>query len=336
MDNSTQERPYEVDEFRWGRLEDWIQLVRLPNVFTLLSNCAAASIIAVGSLAKLSAVVPLFLASVLAYWVGLILNDVNDLEEDKKHRPDRPLASGRISPTIAGHVATAMTISGFAIVAITLAYHKAYWEWMIAALACNLILWVAIRLYNSPLKMSLIGPLLMGGCRSLNILTVGLGLLGVYWAKDFSTVARFPNSLIGYAVAVGVYICGLTIYARKEEQASDQTTLAVGTIFELAGLVVMALLPIWTTSFDFKWHLPANSAYPVLIGLIGVTIMNRAIGGMLHPVPRKVQLSVKHGILSLIMIDAAVVTMYAGKWYGVGIVFLLIPALLGAVKVRTT
>jgi 4-hydroxybenzoate polyprenyltransferase len=128
----------------------------------------------------------------------------------------------------------------------------------------------------------------------------------------------------------------LTIYARREEQASNQATLVLGTVFELAGLIVVALLPMWTTSHDLAWRLPPNSAYPVLIGLIGITILNRACGGVLHPVPRKVQLAVKHAILSLIMIDAAVVLMYAGTWPGVGVVMLLIPAVIGAMRVRTT
>jgi 4-hydroxybenzoate polyprenyltransferase len=327
---------FAADDLRWGQLQDWIQLIRLPNVFTLLSNCVAAAVIAVGSIGRFSAVVPLFIAAVLAYWVGLILNDVNDIEEDRQHRPDRPLSSGRVSPVVAGHVATFMSISGLTIVAVTLLYHKADRQWMIAALSCNVMLSVAIRLYNSSLKMTVVGPLLMGACRSLNILAIGFGMLGVYWEKEFSSVVQFPNSLVAYAIAMGVYICGLTTYARKEEQASNQATLILGTILQLAGLVVIAILPMWTTSFQFNWGLPPNSSYPVLIGLIGATILNRAMGGVLHPVPRKVQLAVKHAILSLIMIDAAVVLLFAGTWYGVGVVLLLIPAVIGAMRVRTT
>ncbi len=107
-------------------------------------------------------------------------------------------------------------------------------------------------------------------------------------------------------------------------------------MLEMAGLVVIALLPMWSKSHDFSWRLPPGSAYPILIGLIGVTILNRAFGGVLHPVPRKVQLAVKQAILSLIMIDAAVVLMFAGTWQGVGVVLLLFPAVIGAMRVRTT
>lgn len=336
MENYKRERIIEADELRWGRLEDWIQLVRLPNVFTVLSNCVAAAVIAVGSVSQLSTAVPLFVSAVMAYWAGLILNDVNDLEEDRKHRPDRPLSSGRISPVVAGHVATGMTISSLAMVAVTLLYHRADKQWMLAALFCNVMLWLSIRLYNSSAKLTFFGPLLMGACRSFNILAIGYGMLSVYWEKEFSSVTRFPNSLVAYAIAVGVYICGLTVYARREEQASSQFTLAFGALLELVGLIVIGLLPIWTTSRDFSWRLPADSAYPVLIGLIGLTILNRAVIGVLHPVPRKVQLAVKHAILSLIMIDAAVVLMFAGTWYGVGVVLLLLPAVIGAMRVRTT
>lgn len=324
----------ELDELRWGGWGDWMQLVRLPNVFTLLSNCIAACVISVGTLGKLGSVLPLFAASALAYWAGLILNDVNDLNEDRQHRPDRPLPSGRISPALAGHVATGMLVASTAIVAIVGAYGDTLW--LAAALGCSVLLWIAIRLYNSSLKLTLLGPVLMGCCRGLNILMVGFGMLCVYWGQPFSTVQEFPDVLIAYATGISLYICGITVYARREEQASNQGTLFLGSVLELVGLAVIGCLPLWTVGRPLAWQLPANSAYPVLIGLIGLTILNRAVGGVFHPVPRKVQLAVKHAILSIIVIDAAVVLMFAGRSYGIATVLLLLPAVVGAMKLRTT
>lgn len=336
MESDNREQAAEVDHLRWGRFEDWVQLVRFPNVFSLFANCAAASIIAVGSLSRLNTVIPLFFVSALAYWAGMIFNDVNDLEEDRKHRPDRPLAAGKISPAVASHVATAMLMLGLLILSIVVVRAKGYTEWMVYSLGCYCLLWLSIRLYNSQLKATLLGPLLMGLCRALNILVVGYAMLGVYWEKDFSTVREFPDTMVAYAVAMGVYICGITVYASREEQASNQGSLALGIILELAGLVVIGCLPMWTAGRPVSWYFPTNSAYPVLVGLIGLTILNRGIQGVVHPVPRKVQLAVKHAILSIIMIDAAIVLVFAGQWYGIGVVLLLLPAVVGAMRVRTT
>ncbi|MCA9180968.1 MAG: hypothetical protein KDA51_05925, partial [Planctomycetales bacterium] len=63
---------------------------------------------------------------------------------------------------------------------------------------------------------------------------------------------------------------------------------------------------------------------------------NRGIAGVWHPVPRKVQLAVKHAILTLILIDAAVVLMWAGPWYGCAVAALLLPALSSAIRYRST
>lgn len=333
MQSSSRESLPEVDELRWGRLEDWIQLVRLPNVFTLLSNCAAAAIITVGDLSRLRAIVPLFFASVLAYWAGLILNDVNDLEEDTKHRPTRPLAAGRISPALAGHVATGMLLLGPVIV--VLAGYGGNSKWMLPAVVSSCLLWLCIRLYNSQLKHTMLGPLLMGCCRSLNIMMIGFGMLCVYVGKEFPADQHFPDTLIAYAIAMGIYICGVTTYARREEQTSSQPTLALGAMLELVGLIAAACIPMWHAGRIMEWRL-GSQAFPVLVGLIGVTILNRAVAGLMHPVPRKVQLAVKHAILSIIMIDAAIVLHFAGQFYGIGVVLLLLPALLGSIRVRTT
>lgn len=331
--SSKQEVLPEVDELRWGRLEDWIQLVRLPNIFTLLSNCVAASIIAVGDLSRLRVVIPLFCASILAYWAGLILNDVNDLDEDIKHRPTRPLAAGRISPALAGHVATAMLM--LCPVMVILAGYGGEMKWLAPAVICSCLLWLSIRLYNSPLKHTLIGPVLMGTCRSLNIMMIGYGMLCGSVGVAMPVEQRLPHTLIAYALAVGVYICGITVFARREEQTSDQSSLALGTILELVGLVTAGCIPMWEAGRVVNWRL-GNPAFPVLIGLIGLTILNRAVAGLMHPIPRKVQLAVKHAILSIIMIDASIVLMFAGEYYGVGTVLLLLPAVLGSIRIRTT
>jgi 4-hydroxybenzoate polyprenyltransferase len=327
----------DIDHLRWGRLVDWAQLVRLPNVFSLLSNGVAAVVLSVGQFFPWSAVAAVFSASILAYWAGMILNDVSDLEEDRRLRPSRPLASGRISPVIAGHVATGMLMLVPMILLLVAGYHRSIdTMWMVIALVSSLLLWGAIRAYNSPLKRSLLGPLLMGACRTLNILMVGFCLLAVHWGQDFSAVERLPQALIAYSLATGVYIVGVTTYARHEAGQSSQLTLTAGTLLEVVGLVLVACLPLWDGGREISWFLGPSSYYPLLIALIGITVLNRAMAGVLHPVSRKVQLAVRHALLSLILIDASVVLMWAGPAYGVATVLLLLPAILAAMKLRVT
>lgn len=326
-----------IDELKWGRLADWMQLVRLPAVFTLITNCIAASIISVGHLTPWTATASIFVVSALAYWAGMILNDCVDIEEDRRSRSDRPLVSGRISPVVAGHVATGLLMLGPLGLLLIAGYHRSIDTiWMVAALISSISLWIAVRAYNSALKATLLGPILMGGCRLLNILMVGFGMLSIHWGQDFSTVERFPKSLIAYSIAIGLYICGVTVYARREERESSPLALKVGILFQIAGLVLLACLPMWESGRHVAFYLPTGSYYPLLIGLIGLTVLNRGLAGVLHPVSRKVQLAVKHALLSLILLDASVALMWAGPWYGVAVVLLIIPAVLSAVKLRTT
>lgn len=361
----------EIDHLHWGRLQDWLQLIRLPNVFTLLADCIAAAIVAVGATWRLSAFLPVMMASLLAYWAGMILNDVVDVEEDREHRPDRPLASGRISPVIAGHVATGMLLIAPILILAIMALHTSQPLWMGLAFLSSVLLSVAVRSYDSPLKRTLLGPPLMGLCRALNILMVGFSMLAVLPfaspdsshaapAKTSSNVVErllvepllpaevssteeigplpdviFPRPLIGLAAGIGLYILGVTVYARREERDSSPAGLLLGILLEIAGLVVIGCLPMWAEA-EQTWTLNPRQGYPLLILLIGLTVANRGIAGVMHPVPRKVQLAVKHAILTLILIDAAVVLMWAGAWYGCGVVALLLPAMSSAMRFRST
>lgn len=320
----------DLDRLHWGTIRDWTQLVRLPTVFTLFSNCAAACVLAGNLFSPLLGVVPTFFASMLAYWAGMILNDVVDIQEDKVHRPTRPLAAGRISPVVAGHVATAMLLLVPAIILGVTSILTAQPLWLGAAFLSACLLSLCIRAYNSPLKQTRIGPVLMGACRGLNILMVGSTLFAL------GEESTYPIALIVFAAGIALYIAGVTFYARKEETDSDVQTLVFGLMLEVAGLLVIASLPKWVEVGAVQWTLDPTRGYPLLIGLIGLTVLNRGIKGISHPVPRKVQLAVKHALLTLILIDAGVVLMWAGPVYAVCVVLLMVPAFVSALRIRST
>lgn len=327
-DDDTVSNVIHADHLQWGSLRDWCQLVRLPNVFTLFSDCIAAAVVAGSLVWPITALIPTLCASLCAYWAGMILNDVVDIEEDREFRPERPLPAEKISPVIAGHVATGMLLITPILILGTTTLHTSQPLWMGAAFGCAVLLALTVRIYNSSLKGTLLGPVLMGGCRSLNILMVGCTMFAV------GPGDVFPKAVAYFALGIGIYILGVTVYARQEESTSHATGLTFGLLLELAGLVLIAYLPRWST-ID-SWTLDPTRGYPLLIGLIGLTVANRGYKGIVHPIPRKVQLAVKHAILTLIFVDAAVVLMWAGPWYGCAVVALLLPALSSAIRFRST
>ncbi|GAB5403737.1 MAG: hypothetical protein Aurels2KO_19680 [Aureliella sp.] len=343
MDTHSVDHDTEIDQLQWGTFGDWIQLVRLPTSFTLLSNCLAAGIVAGHLWWPMTAFIPTLLASLFAYWAGMIHNDVVDQEEDRRSRPNRPLVSGRISPVIAGHIANGMLLLGPLIILAVTFLHTSDQLWLLAAFMSSGILSCCVRFYNSPIKHTILGPVVMGACRAMNIIMVGATMLAVNTLPPIvdenapvpSTV-QFPAGLVGLAIGIGIYIVGVTFYARKEEGDSSPATLSFGVLLQVVGLVVIGGLGVWTQDqYDFKTLNPVRG-YPLLIGLIGLTIVNRAMAGVRHPVSRKVQLAVKHSILSLILIDAAVVLMWAGPWHAAVLIALLVPALASSLRVRST
>ncbi len=343
MNTQSVDRDADIDQLQWGTFGDWIQLVRLPTSFTLLSNCLAAGIVAGQLWWPLTALFPTLLASLLAYWAGMIHNDVVDQEEDRRSRPDRPLVSGKISPVLAGHVANAMLLLGPIVILAVTFLHTSDQLWLLAAFMSSGILSCCVRFYNSPIKHTVLGPVVMGACRAMNIVMVGSTMLAVNTvpavvdeANPIQPTVQLPEGLIGLAIGIGIYIVGVTVYARKEEGDSSPPTLSFGVLLQVVGLIIIGGLGLWTREEQEFVTLNPVRGYPLLIGLIGLTIVNRAMAGVRHPVSRKVQLAVKHSILSLIIIDAAVVLMWAGPWYAAVLIALLIPAMLSSIRVRST
>lgn len=320
------------DALTWGGLRDWAELVRLPNVFTVLSDSLAAAIlVSSGSLAWVSLTI-LVIASIFMYWAGMILNDVADLEEDRQVRSNRPLVQGRISPVLAGHIGNGMLLTAPILVLLATNIDRQQPLWMGAAFLTALALSLCVRVYDSPLKRTALGPLLMGLCRSLNILMVGCAMLAISPVES-----GVPRSLLIMAAGIGVYILGVTVFARREESESQPVGLSLGLTLEVAGLAIIAALP-WLSGPEegARWQVDPWFAYPVLIGLVGLTVINRGAQALNHPVPRKVQLAVKHAILTLVLLDAAIAALSAGPWFGGSIALLLLPAMLVGARFRST
>jgi 4-hydroxybenzoate polyprenyltransferase len=287
-----------------GRLRSYAQLVRLPNVFTALADIAVG-MLAVRALGLwpqggLLAYLLLFAASACLYAGGMVWNDYFDLDQDRGERPFRPIPSGRVTPRAAARLGTLLLVGGF-LCALAAGWRDGQVAWLPGALAGVLI--VAILLYDRWLKRFWAGPLGMGTCRFLNVL---LGFSVVGW----SAVG------FGAALSVGVYIVGVTWFARTEARLSSRSMLASAAVVMLAGLLlVLPLTREGTTSILFPY---------LLVGL-GFWVGIPACQAIAQPQPKQVQSAVKRAIFGLVVLDTLIALALAGS-VGILILLFLIPA----------
>jgi 4-hydroxybenzoate polyprenyltransferase len=293
--------------------------MRLPNVFTAIADVAMGYLFVHGSLADSRQLACLIAASALLYTAGMVLNDVFDFEVDAKERPFRPLPSGQIG------LPTARAL-GFALLALGIvcgwlagylpgAALEMPWR---SGLVATLIA-AAVLAYDSWLKFTPAGPLGMGLCRFLNV------LLGM------STAGALPRAIVlGYgpaellvAAGIGVYIVGVTWFARSEASQSRGKVLIAAMAVMTAGVFLLGASSPYVDRLQMH-----QTHYWLLLALLMATVLRRCVVAAADPVPEKVQAAVKHSILSLIWLDAATAAAASGPAYGVAIAALLLPALL--------
>lgn len=94
-------------------MKAWLQLFRLPNLFTVPGDPLAGFLIATGGRLDLRALCAV-LASLAIYAAGLAMNDLADFAEDTRDRPKRPLPSGAIPRNTAWFATVNLTLLGLA------------------------------------------------------------------------------------------------------------------------------------------------------------------------------------------------------------------------------
>ncbi|MFL5340742.1 MAG: UbiA family prenyltransferase [Gemmataceae bacterium] len=302
------------------RVLPYAQLLRLPNVFTAFADVLMGTFATGALLAKPAAAVLLLLASGCLYCGGMVWNDFFDFAEDRRDRPFRPLPAGKIAKRTAVWLGAGLLAAGVGCAALTMFLNRPDESWNFQPVGIALILVVVILLYDGWLKRTPIGPIGMGACRFLNVLL----------AVSVAGTAPLPANLRWHlAAVVGLYIVGVTWFARAEAGRSKPNPLRGAAAVMLAGLLLALAVPVHRSENPHAWALPYLL---VVFGfLIGLPVV-RAIG---EPDAGTVQAAVKRCILGLVVLDAILATVFVGPC-GLLIVLLLPPALLLGRRVYST
>ena len=296
----------------------WLRLMRLPNVFTAIADVAMGYLFVHRSVHDWRQLACLIGASACLYTAGMVLNDLFDLQVDAKERPFRPLPSGKISVPSAMALGWALLSIGVALgwLAGFLPGATTELPWRSGVMAS--LLAACVVAYDGFLKQTPIGPVAMGACRFLNVL---LGMSTGSAAAESVVLGYGPGELLA-AAGIGIYIVGVTWFARSEAGVSRSTVLVAAMAVMAGGAALLG------TSAMYVPLTIQRQMFWLLLALLMVTVLRRCGVAAVDPVPDKVQAGVKHSILSLIWLDAATAVAVAEPMYGVAIAALLIPALL--------
>lgn len=296
----------------------WLRLARVPAVFTALADIFAGYLLTHTEWEPYPRFLSLVGASACLYLSGMVFNDVFDLKQDREERPSRPIPSGAIGLRQA-------VIFGAVLMACGLGLSLAAgWNSLIIGVAIA----AAIFAYDGGLKKTVLGPFAMGLCRVLNLL---LGASS--GTAEISQVWAMPQLWV--AIAMGIYISGVTWFARSEARISRRLPLVGGLALINLGLLLLAgwmlglpgrlgidMGPVGTT--DLTGPL-------VLWGAIAFSLNRRLLIAIRNPVPGNVQPAIGTLLLSIITINAMTILFRLGN-YGivyVGVTLLLIlPAIL--------
>jgi 4-hydroxybenzoate polyprenyltransferase len=291
--------------------------MRLPNVFTAVADVAMGYLVTHGDLQPLAHFLLLAAASCLLYLSGMVLNDVFDAEVDAREQPGRPIPSGRISWRAAAAVGSAMLASGVLV------------AWFASTTAGNIrsgviatLLAACIVLYDRIVKSTPMAPLVMGACRGLNVL-LGMSLAPLAAEAASPKVEWGSVASWMFAMGVGVYVVGVTVFSRTDARSSSRGRLIAGLSIVLAGMTLLAVTPI--ASSNMPPLVVGHNGWFVLWILLALITTRRCVSAIIDPSSLRVQMAVRHCVQTIIVLDAAVCVGYASPFWGFVVLTLIVP-----------
>ncbi len=211
-----------------GRPAAWLELWRVSNTPTVVSNAITGCALAAGSgpfpWRAFGWAAP---ALVLIYVAGMALNDVLDAAVDRVERPGRPIPSGRVSRGAAAGFVVAADAAALALLAVL--------GWPAVAMGGALVL--CATLYNVVHRAHRASVVLMGGCRGLAVIVAASA---VAWPLDWGRVVPVAGLL-------ALYVVSLSVVARAEAGRPGRIRLVVALVcgISLVDAAVLLALRGW-------------------------------------------------------------------------------------------
>jgi len=270
-----------------SKLRPWLRLVRLPALFTAPADVLAGFSILHGDWTPWQPLVALVAAGVCLYAGGMVLNDWFDRKRDAADRSDRPLPAGEISASAAAALGFGLLGAGVGLGFLGGALAGNALRSGLVALAVA----VLVILYDGPLKSTLLACPTMGACRATNLI---LGASAMEFASH--------SGLWTVALAMGCYVGGVTLYARREATVSDTHLLTPGFVAVNLGFATLAYAYLTQ-----KWVEAPDLLPLAVLATVAISVDRRMATGLSNPTPQVVGPAVGVAILSIITLNAVTV-----------------------------
>lgn len=271
-----------------GSFRDYMALARISNTPTVISNVLAGAVLA-APLEFSADLLLVIIAIALFYTAGMYLNDILDIDIDRKQRPDRPLPSGRISLGTAWGVTIVLFAIGLALLAIV------GWRPLLA----GVLLVALIAVYDAWHKGNPIGPLLMALTRVM-----------VYIVAFYAFARDATWELVVWCMVMLAYVAGLTFIAKTESFPGVGRYWPLVTVL-LPALVAVLLEPthalVWLLSIVLVFWVAHSASF-------AYRISDRQVGG-----------AIARLIAGISLLDALVLATREA-WWGVLVAMLCFAA----------
>lgn len=273
-------------------IRTYLQLIRFPGIFTVFSNVLLGFFVVQQFTFDWLALVFLLATSGSLFFAGMVFNDFFDFSLDKKQRPERPLPSGKISKNNAFYLGLCLLV-----LANVCSYLVGFQTLLVSLLMTGFILLYDIKLKNIPV----LGILNLSLIRFFNVILA-------------TTLVALTTDVILIAIPVAILVAGISIFAKTEDSQYSKRAEILNLIFIVATIFYVNLL--------------AFEGEIIFYVFIGIFISSTFVPFYFYKEKTKpnIQRKVTFQLLSIIILDATLLSIYSELIFAIITLILFVPA----------
>ena len=277
--------------------KEYLQLVRLPGIFTAFSNVLIGYFFSFSFNSEVIFLPYLLATSGMLFCSGMIFNDYFDYNVDKKQRSFRPLPSGKISKQ------NALLLGSIFIISANIFAFLVGFDTLIV----SLILSFSILFYNLKLKsISFFGIFNLSIIRMLNVL-LGFSIIGISF------------EFFQYLLPIGIFVFGISVLAKYEIKSNLIIYRKLNKIIIAITIAYVSILVI--NNFQFESLL--------LLGLFSFLSVYSLFF-------KKIQHQITFQLLLIILLDSILISFFISAYFSFFVSLLIIPAYIISKKLYLT